>query len=111
MFSSQCESFREKVLQKKHCQDSTKKEREQQRGEGDKSSCGPKVMCLNIAKIPGVLRGFPQRDADSPWPGGAGPKRAKHLLGVPQNDLMLGTEIGLEGAFETATPSPVSLRH
>lgn len=56
--SSQSESFLEKVLQGKHCQDSTKKKGSSGEGEGrggDRSSCVPKTMCLNIAKIPGVL--------------------------------------------------------
>lgn len=61
-------------------------------------------MCLNIDKIHNMLHGFPQRDGESPRPGGVGPKRAKHLLGVSRKDPMLGAEIGPEGAFETQLP-------
>lgn len=55
--SPQSERFHEEVLQEKHCLDSSNKKGSSRKGEGregDKSSCGPKAMCHNIAKIPGA---------------------------------------------------------
>lgn len=62
----------------------------------------PPRPCVSTLPGPQVCyAAFSQRDDESARPGFAEPKRAKHLLGVSRNDLMLGAEIGPEGAFET----------
>lgn len=52
--SPQSESFHEDVLQEKHCLDSSKKKgssRREKKGKAtDRSSCGPKAMCVNMPR-------------------------------------------------------------